>query len=115
MPGELPEFLVVDEHASTRLSSCETRLPGLLHVAAVRCFDRTLGQDPNSWTAVNDIVATERPEAVIVAIGGDELNLSIATHIRRRLDWDRQLTTPVFVEVRQIVASENLPAQHIGP
>ena len=102
VPGELPEFLVVDEHASARLSSCETRLPGLLQLAAVRCFDRALVPDPNSWTAVNDIVATERPEAVIVTIGGDELNLSIATHIRRRLDWDRQLTTPVFVEVRQI-------------
>ncbi|MEA2924245.1 MAG: hypothetical protein QOD25_1367 [Alphaproteobacteria bacterium] len=117
VPGELPEFLVVDEHASARLSSCETRLPGLLQVAAVRCFDRALSPDPNSWTAVNDIVATERPEAVIVTIGGDELNLSIATHIRRRLDWDRQLTTPVFVEVRQIrrLGEFTSRLEHIGP
>ena len=48
---------------------------------------------------------------------GDELNLSIATHIRRRLDWDRQLTTPVFVEVRQIrrLGEFTSRLEHIGP
>jgi voltage-gated potassium channel Kch len=89
VPGELPEFLVVDEHASDRLSSCETRLPGLLQVAAVRCIDQALSPDPYSWTALNDLVAAERTDAVIVALGADELNLSIASHIRRRLDRDK--------------------------
>ena len=102
VPGELPEFLVVDEKASARLGSCETRLPGLSQVAAMTCFDHTLSSDPHSWTVLNDLVAAERLDAVVVAIGGDELNLSVASHIRSRLDRDKQLTTPVFVEVRQI-------------
>jgi voltage-gated potassium channel Kch len=117
VPGELPEFLVVDEHASDRLSSCETRLPGLSQVAAVRCIDLALSPDPHSWTALNDLVAAERTDAVIVALGADELNLSIASHIRRRLDRDKQLTTPVFVEVRQIrrLGEFTSRLEHIGP
>jgi hypothetical protein len=117
VPGELPEFLVVEEHASARLTSCETKLPGLLQVAAVRCFDQALGSDPQSWTILDDLVATERPDAVVIAIGGDELNLSIASHIRRRLDWHKELTTPVFVEVRQIRRLGEFASrlEHIGP
>ena len=65
------------------------------------CFDHTLSSDPHSWTVLNDLVAAERLDAVVVAIGGDELNLSVASHVRSRLDRDKQLTTPVFVEVRQ--------------
>ena len=117
VPGELPEFLVVDEKASARLGSFETRLPGLSQVAAMTCFDHTLSSDPHSWTVLNDLVAAERLDAVVVAIGGDELNLSVASHIRSRLDRDKQLTTPVFVEVRQIrrLGEFTSRLEHIGP
>src|SRR4029079_14667664 len=85
VPGELPEFLVVDEKASARLGSCETRLPGLSQLAAITRFDHTLSSDPHSWTVLNDLVAAERLDAVVVAIGGHALNLRVTDHIHRPL------------------------------